>query len=305
MSDDPQIMTSSYKQQKAFTTATNLFSTKHLQTKCAKSTNKLKKDKSTNSDYNTVNVNTSSTQSSNSKDHSSGSVVITIRLLKMEAAKNASTNQHSNEQIGNCSLINKQNECSTSNMIGADQHNEYIINSNVTNPLNSIENMHEQDNNTNSSIRYNSDNNINDAKSYSDDDANALTYYGNELICDNDNGGKTDLSNIKYKKNVCVSPSETLICDKVKTMHTSQSNDTVLILPSNSDCKIPANDLCEANTSPKSVDIFNKSITDTASGFIPKNLINSVSPYPHHIPIANIMRSDCVAAMNAEESMYK
>lgn len=125
------------------------------------------------------------------------------------------------------------------------------------------------------------------------------------MICDNDNGGKTDLSNIKYKKNVCVSPSETLICDKVKTMHTSQSNDTVLILPSNSDCKIPANDLCEANTSPKSVDIFNKSITDTASGFIPKNLINSVSPYPHHIPIANIMRSDCVAAMNAEESMYK
>lgn len=238
--------------------------------------------------------------SSSNKERNAGSVVITIRLLKMESAKNVesitisdgdefqrdtySNNNYSTQNVS-------QNQCENNQTSTSSEFPRHYVN------------VQDVNRNQNQNASYKLDNN-NGALNQCDIHVptcskNVRNIDGgitvnNFMICDIGNNGEMEQNNTSTKIN-CTLHSEASICDKNLVNYTSQSKQqpTNMVNPFN---KINSTDTTQ--TESNSMQSHNTNTTKTtlenAQSFVSSNLINTVSPYPHHIPIANIIRSDCL-----------
>ncbi|XP_031630573.1 uncharacterized protein LOC116345400 [Contarinia nasturtii] len=222
--------------------------------------------------------------SSGNKERNAGSVVITIRLLKMESAKNVETITIDDDDEFQTDTFSNKNYSSdvTHTQCESDFPRHYV-------------NVQDVNRTQNQNASYKLDNNngvLNKSDIYAPMCTNNIREIddgitvNNFMICDIGNSGEME-QNICSTKNQhvnCALRSEAKICDKNLANYTSQSKQ-----PSNM-----VNPLTQT---------FNKiTLTDATQSeqHLPQtnnantmNLINTVSPYPHHIPIANI-RSDCL-----------
>lgn len=242
MSDDQQVTSSVEHRPKSSTTA------KSLQVKNSKNWPVKKSKKHQQSDVKTLEPNKSLANSST--ERSAGSVVITIRLLKMESAKEFetvasvtgddtkiaanNTLQMSSNLPQNHHLDNNSSELNANNWIkgnGGIQINSFINNNSERNSINRLA-------------------------------TTTAALHSEASICDKNQ--KNCAANDATMVNGLTHPLDAIKLTDIKT----DSNDPKTMKP------------------------------DDTSAFISTNLTTTVSPYPHHIPIANFIRTDCLNAAN-------
>lgn len=180
------------------------------------------------------------------QERSAGSVIITIRLLKMESAKSIDANGNDNLMVQQCdSEIGSEN----SNLNGSTMNgwNRTICGSNCT---------------SNGGIMINS---------FLNNGQNSINDVNAALL------------------------SETIICDKKHLNCTSQTGTLTAM-----NCTTHPLHTIKLTESSNANDAKAKHIRDT---FIPTNLTGPISPYPHHIPIANIIRTDRLNTANDERKL--
>lgn len=240
------------------------------------------------------------------QERNAGSVVITIRLLKMESTRGFEVNSVGNElaQIDNYS----NNNITNSNSSGGSNKNNNTNNNSKSNNNNNNQTTQAYSANTpeNSAQRQNCNFNMDDhSSSVKQIEAGALTANG---ICDN---GNREQSSVKQ--------SHVNVCDNVPFNCTSQMEQQSTVLknclaqtfneirlsePITVRSSAPASPTMEATATAAAPITDPKSTKSVKHAFIPSNLIGTVSPYPHHIPIANIIRSDCFNGIVDERKCF-
>lgn len=389
MSDDQQMMSSIEQHSKRSTTAEDLQvkSRKNRQA-AAINVKKLKKEQNQRCDVNNSNIRRSSSNnnSSNSNSHhikaiaqtksvaststvnqdrSAGSVVITIRLLKMESARsfdganvvghdeaqndNYSNNQHNNNNINYSSSArpaaavqhSERNNTAAAAATARDYTHTYVNlqeNSNQ-NQMNSFS----VDNNnvvlnrsefgaTSTTANVNciggGNGGVSGSVSGGRVKENSVSTTINNLMI-YESSGQNERNSIKNQNVNCALRSEASICDKNQANCTSQSEQpslnavnclahplntitltdatrsssfsSPLSLSFSSAAKLSSS---ETNQSLLSHDTQPKRVQDSSSAFIPSSFIGTVSPYPHHIPIANLIRPDYLNAVADERKSH-
>lgn len=249
MSDDQQVTNSVERNTKASSTV------KCLQVKNRKIrpivSKKSKKVQNCSSDVSTATEPTKSQLDTvTNQERSAGSVVITIRLLKMESAKSFDANGNDNSTVQQCD-----------SEIGTDNSNSNGSAINCWNRTNCGSNC-----------------GLNCPSS------------GGIMINSFLNNGQNSINDVN-----AALLSEALICDKKHLNCTSQTGTlTAMNCPTHPLHTIKLTEPTNAN------DAKAKHIHDT---FIPANLTGPISPYPHHIPIANIIRTDRMNTANDERKL--
>lgn len=327
MSDDQQ-MTNSIEAHTVPST-----SAKDLQVKIGKNrratanaNKKLKKQSIQRRDVNSIEAigptksvaDTTSNQSNQSnQERSAGSVVITIRLLKMESTRSfdvssvggnddIQTDIYSNNNIPMGGRSQQTPFSSELKTIEASQNN---VNGHEKNSKQNQNNSCKVDNNN---VSLNQSETIPATNIWMTENKGTTTV-NNFLNCDNGNNSNSELNERNSIKKQHVNRalrSEASICDKVQQNCTSQPEQ----LSNAGNCL--AHTLNTINLTDTSASVFSpsqttttdnnkmKSVQDNANAFISSNLIGSVSPYPHHIPIANIIRSDCLSGVVGDDRKF-
>lgn len=342
MSDDQQMMSSIEQHSKRSTTAQDLQVKSRKNRQIATNAKKLKKEQTQRCDVSNSNSNGNSkgiikataqtksavaSESAANQERSAGSVVITIRLLKMESSRNfGDANVVSNDGIQNDNYSNKHNNNNGFSSNGRQAQHEYNSKTSMTNNLSShtYVNLQQENSNHNQNHSFSVDNNnliLNQCEfgastmrqshcvvGGNDDGINSLMMHESGGNKSNNSGQNNERNSIKNQNVNCALRSEASICDKNQAICTSQSEQPSsnavnchLVHPLNT---ITLTDRTTASSSlsssPDTGVMKPKPIQDSSSAFIPSNFIGSVSPYPHHIPIANLIRPDYLNAVADE-----
>lgn len=354
MSDDQQMMSSIEQHSKRSTTAQDLQVKSRKNRQIATNAKKLKKEQNQRCDVSNSNRNGNSNSiikataqtksavantSAANQERSAGSVVITIRLLKMESSRNfGDASVVGNDEMQNVNYSNNHNNNNGFSSSGRPAQHEYSSNTSTTNNLSShtYVNVQQENSNHNQNHSFSVDNNnliLNQCEfgaptmrqshcvaggngGVGGGGINSLTMNessGNKGI----NSGQNERNSIKNQNVNCALRSEASICDKNQAIRTSQSEQPSLnavnchlVHPLNTITltdKITAAATTTASSPPETkqplshtADTKPKPLQDTSSAFIPSNFIGSVSPYPHHIPIGNLIRPDYLNAVADE-----
>lgn len=352
MSDDQQMMSSIEQHSKRSTTADDLQVKSRKNRQTTTNTKKLKKEQNqrnqqrcdvNNRDSSIIKANAStksvasplsniSTLASN-QDRSAGSVVITIRLLKMESSRNFNgasivnndENQHDNYSNNNNypSSTRSVAQCEGDNGITStigDLSHTYVnlqenCNQNQNNSF-SVDNNNVVLNQSEIGALSSTQTNCGRVKENCVGGTAAAATINNLMIYENsgnkNNSGQNERNSIKNQNVNCALRSEASICDKNQANCTSQSEQpssntvnclahhlntiTLTDATRSSSSSFTTSDASQSHT----IDMKPKSLQDNSSAFIPSNFIGSVSPYPHHIPIANLIRPDYLNAVTDE-----
>lgn len=322
MSDGQQMMSSSIEQHiDPSTTAKDLQVKIGKNKQIASKAKKLKKEQTQNRRNGKLveTINTSAKKSGAStsaattnQERNTGAVVITIRLLKMESARSFEDANHAGNDNNHSKLngppmdktqIKCENKSATDDVALQQQNNRHI---------------HENSNKQNQNNNFNVDNN-NVSLNQSDANYRLREYFStvltNNLVnCDNGNNDDSGLNEQQQQqrrrqhsiKNEHVNHalrSEVSICDKVQLNCTSQleqptSNGMMVNSLTQAINTINLTDKLSNDVSASKTKL--RSHPDCKNAVISSNLISKVSPYPHHFPIANIIRSDCLNAIVGE-----
>lgn len=289
MSDGHQMMSSIEQHAEPSTTAKGLNSCKNRQH--ASNAKKSKKLKAAARD-----VSQALAPAKAACQERNGSVVITIRLLKMESAGSFDTDaaetrsRHASYLNNNSAMLGPQHECESALSTSEMSKNTKNLHANSGN--------HNQNNSfsvENNNVHLNEIEASTAATSWITDSIANTT----KQNCDNSRNGQLnefqtcDKHSIKMQHNRA-SLSEASICDNNQTYSTSQSEKP----SSTADCLQHALKAINFADVPTEIKIK----PDDASPFIPPTLIGSVSPYPHHIPIA--IRSDCLNSVADERKLF-
>lgn len=243
------------------------------------------------------------------QERSTGSVVITIRLLKMESARSfedANIEGDLHSKFNRSTVDKTQLKCETNNLLASDVLHKNTRNAHE-NSIQNQNNSYKMDNN-NSCVHLNNQSELN-LKKYLN-----TVFTSNLVNCDNGNNDKHGFNERHSIKNEPTLRSEVSICDKVQTNCTSQSeqpasNGMVNSLSQalntfNMTDKQQSGDMSSSHNAELAKITKLRTLPDSPSAVISSNLISSVSPYPHHFPIANIIRSDCLKAMVNERKCF-
>lgn len=251
------------------------------------------------------------------QERNAGSVVITIRLLKMESARSFDVNSIGGGgdeiQCGNYS----NNNCPPNR---SQPPNRSAGESKTNDAPRNYVNVSAENSAQNQNHSFNMDNNNMSVKQ-SETAATAATIKNCRVIdhrgimnsnylpmCENGNSGQNSFKKPHVNRAL---RSEATICDNVQINCTSQQNDDPSIAVNRLTHPLATISLTDPTTvltmnSRPATDsaTITATIKNNAGAFIPTNLIGSVSPYPHHIPIANIIRSDCLNAVVDERKCH-
>lgn len=332
MSDGQQMMSSSIEQHiDSSTTAKDLQVKIGKNKRIASKTNKLKKRnikclETTTTTTAIVPTKTKLIATSKSdainllanQDRSTGTVVITIRLLKMESVRSfdaAASISGDLTQNNNCSKLDclptvDKPKLKPSEVSHKNNRNQYENSSKQKRKQQHKNHNLKSDNNNVSSNQI--DNLVPANCQLKEHLGTVIKNNRVNVGADNENDGHGNKRHSITTKHLNPAlHSEVPICDKVQINCTSQMNE----LPSNkmvncltqtintinlTDSKLST----DANQLPLGTDaitqIKTRSLPDSENSTISSNLISSVSPYPHHFPIANIIRSDCLNAIVGE-----
>lgn len=234
---------------------------------------------------------------------STGSVVITIRLLKMES------NTKDIEMITNMNAIKNG---SSVHYLATDKsetinNNEKDINSTVVLSTSNISNDGDKHLNDNNNLCENV--NQKTIQSTTFDLLNENSDFPLMFNQTNEINNKNSLSSVQCNR--INSLSENLNCDTISANDSSLLNRSELLMPSDSELGL---DIVterifniESTTAQKQTPLSTSTSTTQQTAilaeptisrtilrdFFPSGLITTVSPYPHHIPIANIVKSEC------------
>lgn len=249
------------------------------------------------------------------QERNTGSVVITIRLLKMESARSfedaANIEGDLHSKFNRSTVDKTQMKCETDNSVASDVLHKNTRNAHE-NSIQNQNNSYKMDNN-NSCV------NLNNQRDLSEDHRLKLKYLNtvltsNSVNYDNGNNDKHGFNERHSIKNEPTLRSEVSICDKVQTNCTSQSeqpasNGMINSLSQalntfNMTDKLQSGELSSSHNAELAKITKLRTLPDSPSAVISSNLISSVSPYPHHFPIANIIRSDCLKAMVDERKYF-
>lgn len=212
-----------------------------------------------------------------SQECSAGSVVITIRLLKMES------NTKDMNALQSGSAVNlPTNKCETINNNEGDMNSTVVLNT-----LNISNDNEKHLNNNNNNLCENVD-----KKTIQSTTIDSLNENSDFL-------SKNSLSSVQCNR--INSLSENVNCDTQSANVSSLFGRPELLMPSDSELGL---DIESTSTSiPTPILTSTSQQTDILEmptisqkilrDFFPSGLVSTVSPYPHHIPIANIVKSEC------------
>lgn len=283
-------------------------------------------------------VTATATAITSNQERNTGSVVITIRLLKMETTRGFEVNSVGNEltQIDNYSNNNNNSSSNSSSNNSNDRKNN---NNNTNDDRNRLTNQFQAEDGANVAHSlhcnvYMPENSApNQKNSFKMDNNNVNVRRIETDVLTVSNGGRMAHNNANNGQNSVKKSShvnralrsEAIICDNVPRNCTSQAEqphhqqqmqqsvtvaatvpmprnclthsfnemrlaESMAVTPSQPPTAVAAT---ASATTAATKSIQSTTTTKTTSAFIPSSLIGTVSPYPHHIPIANIIRSDC------------
>lgn len=391
MSDDHKRMNSTKTNVEPSTSASAL-STKQTKRNSSKTARKLKtakkhsqhsdvkigflsKTSSKNSQQKTNNANKICGSSNNisnlrkTQECSAGSVVITIRLLKMESTKDFETismnalqsTSLTNTDVGNTQAVttaaNVPTPITSINQIETieitenqkqkqNDNDKHLNNNSAKNTdrnasVSSSSNPNPNPNSINNNLNNNRNNLISESMHRNDNSDRvpvsmsvsvpvALPLPLPVSVINMDHNELNNLNSVKHMKSLSDSIS---ICDKIQASSINRDTaadqlELLRALPSSSSdhefnsfismiqnnvtdklcdriataTSTSSQRLATAATSTPIPALTTTTSHKTARDFIPTNLISTVSPYPHHIPIANILKSEPTQADNNERT---
>lgn len=318
MSDDQQMTNSIEAHTVPSTSAKDLQVKIGKNRRAASTAKKLKKQSIQRRDVNrieaigpTKSVADTTPSNQSNQERSAGSVVITIRLLKMESTRSFDVNSVGGTDDSHTDIYSNNNI-----PMGRSHQPPPVYNSEIKtidasqNIVNAHENSKQNQNNSckvdNNNVSLNQSETIPATNIWMTE--NNGTIVNNFWNCDNGNNSNTELNERNSIKKQHVNRalrSEASICDKVQQQNCTSQPEQL----TNATMNCLAHTINTINLTDTSATVFGpspsqisdnnkiKCVQDNANAFISSNLIGSVSPYPHHIPIANIIRSDCLSGV--------
>lgn len=260
------------------------------------------------------------------KNNKTGSVVITIRLLKMETSKNAENVEKPTDELNITASIDfSNNNCSVAQPLANQLTNDSKASTSIDTSKTAINGVNSNESNKvlsetdkflmNNQIGVGSKNNKsmnNNAMaesgegSYSENNNSEQNQMNIDLNNINNNYGVDEdrsNSNNSLKQSNSASPNEAQICDKKQNNTSASQSETIApikmltkAMESSSISPVKALTLSTNHANKvQAVKLSDKQTLEAAHNFISSNIIKNVSPYPHHIPIANLMHPDSVS----------